>query len=248
MSFVATAMIGSAVVGGISSAQAARAQRSASRRATEAQERAAAASLEEQRRQFDVVQELFQPFVQAGTGTLAQQLNLIGAGGQEAQQQAISALQAGPEYQALVQSGEEAILSQAAATGGLRGGNVQRALSQYRPQVLSSLINQQYQRLGGITSIGQASAARQASQGSAISGGIAQTQADLGASLAQGQLAQGQATANMFGNIAGGFGQAAGMYAGYNAFGGSQQQPSAAAQLQGAPIEYGIPTTRPAGT
>jgi len=254
MSFVATAMIGSAVVGGISSAQAARAQRSASRRATEAQERAAAASLEEQRRQFDVVQGLFQPFVQAGTGTLAQQLNLIGAGGQEAQQQAISALQAGPEYQALVQSGEEAILAQAAATGGLRGGNVQRALSQYRPQVLSSLINQQYQRLGGISQLGQASAAGQAAQGSQISGGIAQTQADLGAALAQGQLAQGQATANMFGNIAGGVGQAAGLYAGYNAFGGSQQpimsdaaKEAAYMSSQGAPIEYGIPTTRPVG-
>lgn len=254
MSFVATAMIGSAVIGGISSAQAARAQRSASRRATEAQERAAAASLEEQRRQFDVVQGLFQPFVQAGTGTLAQQLNLIGAGGAEAQQQAISALQAGPEYQALVQSGEEAILAQAAATGGLRGGNVQRALSQYRPQVLSGLINQQYQRLGGISQLGQASAAGQAVQGSAISGGIAQTQADLGAAIAQGQLAQGQATANMFGNIAGGFGQAAGMYAGYNAFGGSQQpimsdaaKEAAYMSSQGAPIEYGIPTTRPAG-
>jgi len=222
MSFVATAMIGSAVIGGISSAQAARAQRSASRRATEAQERAAAASLEEQRRQFDVVQGLFQPFVQAGTGTLAQQLNLIGAGGAEAQQQAISALQAGPEYQALVQSGEEAILAQAAATGGLRGGNVQRALSQYRPQVLSGLIKQQYERLGGISQLGQASAAGQAAQGSAISGGIAQTQADLGAALAQGQLAQGQATANMWGNIAGGVGQAAGMYTGYRTFGGSQ--------------------------
>jgi hypothetical protein len=93
----------------------------------------------------------------------------------------------------LVRSGEEAILAQAAATGGLRGGNVQRALSQYRPQVLSSLINQQYQRLGGLTQLGQASAAGQAAQGSAISGGIAQTQADLGAALAQGQLAQGQA-------------------------------------------------------
>ena len=82
-------------------------------------------------------------------------------------------------------------------------------------------IRDRYQRLGGITSIGQASAARQASQGSAISGGIAQTQADLGAALAQGQLAQGQATANMWGNIAGGFGQAAGMYVGNRTFGGS---------------------------
>ena len=34
-----------------------------------------------------------------------------------------------------------------------------RALSQYRPQVLSGLINQQYQRLGGISQLGQASAA-----------------------------------------------------------------------------------------
>ena len=218
---IETAILGSAVIGGIGASQSARAQSSAARRATEAQEAGAAASLEEQRRQFDVVQQLFQPYVQAGTGTLAQQLNLIGAGGAEAQQQAISALQAGPEYQALVQSGEEAILAQAAATGGLRGGNVQRALSQYRPQVLSGLINQQYQRLGGLTQLGQASAAGQAAQGSAISGGIAQTQADLGAALAQGQLAQGQATANMWGNIAGGFGQAAGMYVGNRTFGGS---------------------------
>lgn len=250
---VASAIIGSAVIGGIGASQSARAQRSAARRATEAQEAGAAASLEEQRRQFDAVQQLFQPYVQAGTGTLAQQLNLIGAGGAEAQQQAISALQAGPEYQALVQSGEEAILSQAAATGGLRGGNVQRALSQYRPQVLSSLINQQYQRLGGITSIGQASAARQASQGSAISGGIAQTQADLGAAIAQGQLAQGQATANMFGNIAGGIGQAAGMYAAYNTFGGSQPTTNAnpsgiTAQGLSSALDIGRTAQNPIGT
>lgn len=230
MSFVATAMIGSAVVGGISSAQAARSQRSASRRATEAQERAAEASLEEQRRQFDVVQELFQPYVQAGTGSLAEQMRLIGLGGEEAQQEAITAIQAGPEYQELIRSGEQAILQNAAATGGLRGGNVQRSLAQFRPQVLSNLINQQYQRLGGISQLGQASAARQAAQGSAISGGIAQTQADLGAALAQGQLAQGQATANMWGNIAGGFGQAAGMFVGHNTFGGSQRPMSDAAK------------------
>jgi hypothetical protein len=127
-------------------------------------------------------------------------------------------------------------------------------LAQFRPQVLSSLINQQYQRLGGITNIGQASAARQASQGSAISGGIAQTQADLGAAMGQSYLAQGQATANMWGNIAGAAGQAAGMYTGYNTFGGSQRPMSDAAKeaaymaSQGAPIEYGIPTTRPFGT
>ena len=218
---VIEALIGSAVIGGIGSILGGRAQNRAARRATEAQERAAQQSIAEQRRQFDLVQETFRPYVQAGTGTLAQQLNLIGAGGPDAQRQAIEAIRMGPEYQMLVQQGEEAILQQASATGGLRGGNVQRSLAEFRPQVLSNLINQQYGRLGGITALGQASAAGQAAQGTAISSGIAQTQADLGAALAQGALAQGQARANMFGNIAGGIGSAVGQYVGYRTFGGS---------------------------
>ncbi|WP_297292607.1 hypothetical protein [Oceanicoccus sp.] len=255
MAFVTAAIIGSAVVGAGSSYFAGQAQSRAARRAADAQREGAEASLEEQRRQFDAVQELFQPYVQAGTGSLAEQMRLIGLGGEEAQQEAITAIQAGPEYQELIRTGEQAILQNAAATGGLRGGNVQRSLAQFRPQVLSSLINQQYQRLGGISQLGQASAAGQAAQGSAISGGIAQTQADLGAAMGQSYLAQGQATANMWGNIAGAAGQAAGMYAGYNAFGGSQQPISSDAAKEaaymasrGAPIEYGIPTTRPFGT
>ena len=230
-------MAGSAVIGGVGASQAARSQRRAADRATEAQQQAAADALAEQRRQFDVVQQLFQPYVQAGAGTLAQQLRLIGGAGPEAQQQEIQALQAGPEYQELVRSGEEAILAQASATGGLRGGNVQRALSQYRPQVLSNLINQQYQRLGGISQLGQASAAGQATQGSAISSGIAQTQADLGAILGQGALAQGNITSSMWGNIAGAAGQFAGNIdpdsfnaAFRNTFGGSQRSMSDAAK------------------
>jgi hypothetical protein len=45
------------------------------------------------------------------------------------------------------------------ATGGLRGGNVQAALGQFQPQLLAQLIDQQYSRLGGLTSIGQNAAA-----------------------------------------------------------------------------------------
>jgi hypothetical protein len=58
----------------------------------------------------------------------------------------------------MVQQGEEAMLQNAAATGGLRGGNLEGALASFRPQVLSELINQQYARLGGLTSIGQSAA------------------------------------------------------------------------------------------
>ena len=217
---IEAAIIGSAVVGGIGSVAAGRAQSRAARRATQAQERQAQMSIAEQRRQFNVVQQLFQPYVQAGTGTLAQQLNLIGAGGPEAQQTAIDAIRMGPEYQQLVQAGEEAILQNASATGGLRGGNVQRSLAEFRPQVLSNLINQQYSRLGGITQLGQASAAGQAAQGSAISANISQLQADQGTAMAQSILAQGQARANMFGNVAGAIGAGLGQYAGFQTFGG----------------------------
>ena len=120
-----------------------------------------------------------------------------------------------------------------------------RDRSQYRPQVLSNLINQQYQRLGGISQLGQASAAGQATQGSAISSGIAQTQADLGAILGQGALAQGNITSSMWGNIAGAAGQFAGNIdpdsfnaAFRNTFGGSGQTPQT---TQSAP-EIIVPT------
>jgi hypothetical protein len=102
-----------------------------------------------------------------------------------------------------------------------RGGNVQGALAKFRPEVLSSLINQQYQRLGGLTSLGQASAAGQAAGGMGLASNISNLYGQQGNALAAGALqrgdiaaqsalARGQANANMFGNIAGSVGFAAG--------------------------------------
>lgn len=182
--------IGSAVV-----------QSSAARRAAGAQERAAEMGIEEQRRQLDAVQALLRPYVEAGTGAIERQGALIGLGGPEAQQRAIAALEAGPEYQALVRSGEEALLQRASATGGLRGGNIQAALAQYRPQVLSGLIGQQYERLGGITRMGQASATEQAAMGQQTGANIANLLAQQGAAQAGSRLATGRAFGNLFGDV-----------------------------------------------
>ena len=57
MAFVTAAIIGSAVVGAGSSYFARQAQSRAARRAADAQREGAEASLEEQRRQFDKIQE-----------------------------------------------------------------------------------------------------------------------------------------------------------------------------------------------
>jgi hypothetical protein len=178
--------------------------------------------VEEQRRQFDEMQRLLSPYVQAGQPALAGMQNLIGLGGAEAQQQAISGIEQSPLLQALTRQGEEAILQRASATGGLRGGNVQAALAQFRPQMLQQALEQQYSRLGGLTSLGQQSAARVGTAGmdtgQAIAGlfgqqGAAQAGGALGRAapfvqMAQlpGQLAGYQMATgrNVFGNLFGG--------------------------------------------
>lgn len=194
MSWVATAIVGGSVIGAIGQSKSAKS-------AATTQSQAAQQGIDEQRRQFDAVQALLKPYVEAGTGAIEQQGALIGLGGTEAQQRAIAALEAGPEYEALVRSGEEALLQQASATGGLRGGNIQAALAQYRPQVLSGLIGQQYDRLGGLARMGQASAAGQATFATNLGQQTAARLGDIGSARAGATMASGQAFGNLFGDL-----------------------------------------------
>lgn len=159
----------------------------------------------EQRRQFDAIQKLLSPYVQAGTGALTAQQNLVGLGGQAAQQQAIDALQQSPMFQALVKQGENSILANASATGGLRGGNTQAALAQFSPALLAATINDQYAKLGGLTSLGQNAAAGVGNAGMATGNQVTSLLQQQGAALASGQLAAGRAYAGL-GNSLAGFG------------------------------------------
>lgn len=175
----------------------------AAERAGETQAAAAQAGIDEQRRQFDALVELMSPYVQAGTGAMQQQQALIGLQGPEAQQQAISGFEQSPLFQSLQQQGENAILQSASATGGLRGGNVQAALSQYRPQLLNQLIEQQYGRLGGLATMGQASAAGQASGGMQSASNVGNLLANQAQAIAGGQMARGGLQRQVFGDILG---------------------------------------------
>jgi hypothetical protein len=196
MSFVGD-LIGD-VVGGITGAkQAGR----AAERAGQTQAASAQAGIDEQRRQFDALVELMAPYVTAGTGAMGQQQALIGLQGAEAQQQAISGFEQSPLFQAMTQQGENAILQNASATGGLRGGNVQAALAQFRPQALNALIEQQYGRLGGLSTMGQASAAGQAASGLESASNIGNLLANQGAAIAGGQIARGGIPRQAFGDL-----------------------------------------------
>jgi hypothetical protein len=198
-----------AVVSAGAGAYAAKQQKGAAKDAAEAQTQSADMGIAEQQRQFDAVQKLLAPYVNAGTGAVTNQQNLIGLGGNDAQQQAIEQLKKSAQFGQLAQQGENSILQNASATGGLRGGNVQAALAQFRPQLLNQLIQQQFSNLGGIAQLGQASAAGQASAGLQTGSNIANLYGQQGAAQAGQALANGQANANFASGIAGNIGQMA---------------------------------------
>lgn len=190
----------------ISAAVSSDAQRKAGNKAAGAQSDAAQAGIDAQQQQFDQVRELLAPYVQGGNKAFAGQQDLAGLNGNDAQGSAIAALQSSPQFQSLLRSGETSILSNASATGGLRGGNTQAALAHFSPALLSQLITDQYSRLGGIASIGQNAAAGVGNagmqNGSAISGLLQQQ----GAAQAGAALAGGNATAGMANGFAGAVG------------------------------------------
>lgn len=175
------------VVGGITGASQAA---EGAEKAGKTQAAYAQAGIDEERRQFDELVKLLSPYVQAGTGAISAQQDILGLGGASRQQQAISGLEQSPIFQALARQGETSILQNAAATGGLRGGNTQAALAQFRPALLNQQIQQQLSNLGGLTSIGQASAAGQAASGMQSAGAIGNLLGQQGAARAGGQIAK----------------------------------------------------------
>ena len=179
---------------------------------------AAQAGIAEQRTAFDKLQTLLQPYVdvgkpaitglkpyaEAGVPAFEQQQALLGLRGPEAERAAIERISGGARFQEMAQQGEEALLSRASATGGLRGGNIQGALAQYRPALLSSLIEQQYGKLGGLADIGretetnlakigQASAAGVGAQGVTTGTNVSNLLGQQGQAIAGGQLGEARA-------------------------------------------------------
>lgn len=136
------------------------------------------------------------PYQQAGRDALAQQRALAGLDGPEAQQAAIAMLEQSPQFEEMIRQSEQAILANASATGGLRGGNVQQGLAQNRPAILTDLINQQYNRFGGLAAAGQQSGQFQSGLGLQGAGMQADLYGQRGAAQAGSTLGQQAAVAN----------------------------------------------------
>ena len=206
---VAAAVVGSAVVGGVMSS---RAQKKAANSAANAQIESSEMGVEEQRRQFDEVQKLLKPYSDAGLSGLSGQQDLLGINGTAAQQAAIGNINNSAEMQTYLQQGENAILQNASATGGLRGGNTQAALAQFRPQLLNQLINQRYQNLAGMTALGQNAAAGTGNAGMQTANNISSILQSSGSAQAANYINQGNAQANMWKGVNSAISNVGGMY------------------------------------
>ena len=160
---------------------------------------ASMAGVAETRAAREETRKLLEPYVAAGGPALQQQMAALGLSGAEAQQQYVAQQEQSPLFQALAQQQEQAMLQNASATGGLRGGNIQGALAQFRPQLLNQFLEQQYERLGGMTGLGQRSAAGVGAAGMESATSIAELLGQGGAARAGSALAKGQ----MFGDILG---------------------------------------------
>jgi hypothetical protein len=210
MSWGLVAVAGATLVTGVMSSNA---QKKAGNAAANAQEAAALAGVDEQRRQFDAIQSLLKPYVDVGTGALSGQKDLAGLNGNDAQAAAIQALQSSPQFTSLLAQGENSILANASATGGLRGGNTQAALAQYSPQLLAATINDQYGRLGGLAQMGQNSAAMTGNAGLQVGNNVTALLQQQGAAQAGAYLNQGKQTANAWNAFGSAVGTLGGGYA-----------------------------------
>lgn len=119
------------------------------------------------------------PFGQAGANGASP--------GASSQQSAIDQLKQSPLYQSLYHNGEQSVLANAAATGGLRGGNANASLYNLGGDTLAKTYQQQFQNLGSISGLGENAAAgtgnAQLLGGQAAAGGI------LGSATANNNLA-----------------------------------------------------------
>jgi hypothetical protein len=186
---------GATLIGGSMQSSAAK---SAAETAAGAQERAAALGIEEQRRQFDEIRQLLEPYVAAGTPALQAQQAMLGFGGRAAEQAQIDAVQRSPMFQERVRQGEEALLQRASATGGLRGGNVQAALAQFRPALLAEELETRFGRLGGMVGLGQRSAVGVGEAGLQTGRDVSGLLATQGAARAGAALAGGTSPFGQF--------------------------------------------------
>jgi hypothetical protein len=224
MSGIATAIVGSAVIGG------AVASRGASK-AAKAQTQAADEAARVQREIFERQTELQEPFRQAGITSQNELLRMLGLGGEPGTPGygAIGApftaeqMQTDPGYAFRLAEGERALERMQAARGQLLGGGAIRAGVRYGQEMGSqeymnafnraqALMGTRLSTLGSLYGAGQAAAQQVAGQAGQMGTNVSNLLMGAGQARASGYLGQANALSQALGQGAMGFGLYRGGY------------------------------------
>lgn len=179
-------------------------QKKAIDQATKAQVDAFNRGIDEQRRQYDDTVLRYKPVTDMLAPTATGLGNLTGINGNDEQGAAIQSLLSSPYYQSLFANGQEALNQNAAATGGIRGGNFARASMDFGRDTLAQTIQQQLANLGGIAGLATGATDSVAGFGANKANAVTGLLGNIGGAQASGALARGRVNSQMW-NSAGGF-------------------------------------------
>jgi len=175
------------------------------KKAAKAQQAMLHQQIAEQKAAYKDAKGLYQPYSDAGLGGLTSYLDLLGQNGNDAQAQAISGLEQTPGYQAQLESGQRAVLQNASATGGLRGGNVQQGLAEFGSGLFGNYYQNMLGQLGALQQQGMNVQTNLANARMGVAGNVGNAYSAMGDAQAQGILGgQGGGQGGGFGGMASG--------------------------------------------
>lgn len=145
----------------------------------------------------------FAPWMGFGSSALGPLGDLLGLNGNDASGKAIEALKSSPIYQSLFANGQEAVLQNASATGGIRGGNTQGALADFGRDTLAQTIQQQIANLFGASGQGLGATGAVAQLGEHKADALATLFGQQGDTLASKYLTKGGINAQNWNNAGG---------------------------------------------
>jgi len=206
------AILGSAILGGMSANKAAKTQAGAAQSAADAQLQASREANALQQKIYEENVARQQPFLQTGT-EFFNRLAALQRGGPDAAQQF---LQMDPGYQFRLSEGMKALDRQAAARGGLISGGALKAAQRYGQDLGSQEYSAAYGRLAGLADVGPRAAGVMSGLGERYGQTAGQNMMAGGQAAAQGLMGAGAARASGYMGGANALTGALGSYLNYN--------------------------------
>lgn len=175
------------------------AQKKAANQATAAQVAAYNRGIDIQNQQYQQTRSDYMPYTQAGNAAVTDLSQLVT--GYDGNPEGLTArIQGDPLYQSAYRNGEEALLQNASATGGLRGGNAQRSLADFGSDTLSGVYQQILGNLSGVAGMGLGATGSVAGAGMNAANNNTQLVGNIGQAQANNYLARGRINAQNWQN------------------------------------------------